>query len=98
MGAADSERKLGAENHGVILKKLIEDAIGESQPVEIIFAAQDQIVKLRQKITQPRFHIHAAEIEAVVFVVIKKLLPDIDKPVERLGDPRLIKNSRNRRC
>src|SRR6267378_3990346 len=76
-------------------EKFVSEAVVESQAIEIVFAAQNQIVKLRQEITQARFHIEAAEIEAVITAVVKILLPGIEIGVERLSDPRLIISRRH---
>ena len=50
-------------------------------------------MKLRQNITQARFSIQAAEIEAVVLAVVKNLLSRTEMPVQRFCDPRIIKNT-----
>src|SRR5438128_11514931 len=50
-------------------------------------------MKLRQNITQDRYDIKAAEIEAVVVAVVKSLVSRTEMPVQRICNPRIIKNT-----
>jgi hypothetical protein len=74
----------------MVLKESSE-AVFLSQPVVIVLNAQKQIIPLRHEISEADFKIKASKIEVVESVVIKKLLPDINQSVQRVGDPRLVK-------
>src|SRR3984893_16309058 len=54
-------------------------------------------MKLGQRIDQTCFCIKTSEIKTIVVVVVKELLPHIDKGVERSRDPRLVKDACDRR-
>jgi hypothetical protein len=66
-------------------------AVFLSQPVVIVLDAQKQIMPLRHEIPQADFNIKAPKIKVVESIVIKQLLPDIDEPVQRVGNSRLVK-------
>src|SRR6202035_1964851 len=75
--------------------KLVEDAVRGSQAIEIVLAAQDEIMKPGQRIDQTSFGIETSEIKTVVAIVVKKLLPHINEGVERSRDPWLVKDARD---
>src|SRR5262249_44705741 len=77
----------------MVLEKLPPVVMGGSEQRKIVFAAQNQIVILRQEIVEARFRIGAGKVEAVILVVKEKLLPDVQVGVERFGDLRLIINA-----
>src|SRR2546430_11190599 len=88
--AAEPERHLGIENQRVVREKLVTEPIVKGQAIEIVFAAQNQVVKLRHEIIEPRLHVETAEVKTLIVAVVKNLLPRTDGPVERVGKARLI--------
>src|SRR5712692_1930867 len=81
----------------MVLKKFVEDPIRKGQTVKIVFAPQNEIVKLRQVVNQPGLDVETSKIKVVVMVVVEELLPDIRKSVKRVDDTRLVINRGHRR-
>ncbi len=92
LGAAEPEWQLGAKDQRVIREKFVSEPVTKGQAIKIVLAAENEIVELRQEIIQARFGIEASEIEAVVFAIVKNLLPGVQVGVERFRDPRLVIN------
>ena len=81
----------------MIREKFISEPVVEGQPIEIVFAAENEIVELRQEIIQSCFHIQATEIESSIIAVVKDLLSRTEMPVERFCDLRIIISTHCRR-
>ena len=68
LSMAQSKWQFGVQNDFVIGEKFISQTIVKGKSIEVIPRSQNQIMELRQEITQAGFAIEAAEIERVVFL------------------------------
>src|ERR1700730_16184211 len=90
LSAAKAKRYLRAYDKRMVLKESCK-AVFLGQPVVVVLKAQKQIMPLRHDVSEADFKIKASKIEVVELIVIKQLLTDIDQPVQRVGDSRLVK-------
>src|SRR5205807_6964553 len=85
LGAAEPERHLGTEKDRIDIEEIVE-AISKGEPVIIIFASQDQVVRFGQNHRESRAKIEAAKVQGAEFIVVKFLPLDAQRPVESLGE------------
>src|SRR5437016_14118081 len=87
---AEPEWQLGVKYERVIREKFIPEPVVEGQPIEIVFAAENEIVELRQEIIQSCLQIQVTEIESGIIDVVKDLLSRPEMPVVRFRGLRII--------